>query len=131
MTLGGVFYGVKHAARQMLDQGHGGVIINILSMNARQPGEGQMAYCAAKAGVDMITRCGALELGSRGTRVVGNRGIEQRLGAVQILDGVDVAPRRVLRAPSFELKLRVPLRPLLCWPRRQAGRAFQPRTDRR
>ncbi|HTO73692.1 MAG TPA: SDR family oxidoreductase, partial [Gemmatimonadales bacterium] len=27
--------------------------------------------CAAKAGVDMLTRCGALELGSRGIRVVG------------------------------------------------------------
>ena len=71
VTLGGVFYGVKHAARQMLEQRHPGVIINISSVNARQPGEGQVAYCAAKAGVDMITRCGALELGGRGIRVVG------------------------------------------------------------
>jgi NAD(P)-dependent dehydrogenase (short-subunit alcohol dehydrogenase family) len=71
VTLNGVFYGVKHAARQMIEQGHPGVIINISSVNARQPGEGQVAYCAAKAGVDMITRCGALELGSRGIRVVG------------------------------------------------------------
>ena len=71
MTLGGVFYGVKHGARQMLEQGRPGVIINISSVNGRQPGEGQVAYCAAKAGVDMITRCGALELGGRGIRVVG------------------------------------------------------------
>ena len=71
VTLDGVFYGVKHAARQMIDQGHPGVIINISSVNARQPGEGQVAYCAAKAGVDMITRCGALELGGHGIRVVG------------------------------------------------------------
>ena len=71
VTLGGVFYGVKHAARQMLEQGRPGVIINISSVNARQPGEGQVAYCAAKAGVDMITRCGALELGPHGIRVVG------------------------------------------------------------
>jgi NAD(P)-dependent dehydrogenase (short-subunit alcohol dehydrogenase family) len=71
VTLGGVFYGVKHAARQMIDQGHPGVIINISSVNAQQAGEGQVAYCAAKAGVDMITRCGALELGGRGIRVVG------------------------------------------------------------
>ena len=71
VTLGGVFYGVKHAARQMLEQGQPGVIINISSVNARQPGEGQVAYCAAKAGVDMITRCGALELGAHGIRVVG------------------------------------------------------------
>jgi NAD(P)-dependent dehydrogenase (short-subunit alcohol dehydrogenase family) len=71
VTLGGVFHGVKHGARQMLEQGRPGVIINISSVNAQQPGEGQSAYCAAKAGVDMITRCGALELGSRGIRVVG------------------------------------------------------------
>lgn len=71
VTLGGVFYGVKHGARQMLEQGRPGVIINISSVSGRQPAEGQMAYCAAKAGVDMITRCGALELGGRGVRVVG------------------------------------------------------------
>ena len=71
VTLGGVFYGVKHGARQMLEQGHPGVIINISSVNGRQPGEGQSAYCAAKAGVDMLTRCGALELGGRGIRIVG------------------------------------------------------------
>src|ERR1700741_479215 len=71
VTLGGVFYGVKHGARQMLEQGRPGVIINISSVNAQQPGEGQVAYCAAKAGVDMITRCGALELGAKGIRVVG------------------------------------------------------------
>jgi NAD(P)-dependent dehydrogenase (short-subunit alcohol dehydrogenase family) len=71
VTLRGVFYGVKHGARHMLEQGRPGVIINISSVNAQQPGEGQVAYCAAKAGVDMITRCGALELGARGLRVVG------------------------------------------------------------
>ncbi|MDX1195801.1 glucose 1-dehydrogenase [Sinorhizobium medicae] len=71
VTLGGVFFGVKHGARIMIEQGRPGVIINISSVNARQPGEGQAAYCAAKAGVDMITRCGALELGGRGIRVVG------------------------------------------------------------
>src|SRR6202021_4203948 len=68
VSLDGVFYGVHHGARQMLEQGLPGVIINISSVNGRQPGEGQVAYCTAKAGVDMITRCGALELGSRGIR---------------------------------------------------------------
>ena len=42
VTLGGVFYGVKHGARQMLEQGRPGVIINISSVNGRQPGEGQV-----------------------------------------------------------------------------------------
>jgi NAD(P)-dependent dehydrogenase (short-subunit alcohol dehydrogenase family) len=71
VSLDGVFYGVKHGARQMLEQGRPGVIVNISSVNAQQPGEGQVAYCAAKAGVDMVTRCGALELSGRGVRVVG------------------------------------------------------------
>jgi NAD(P)-dependent dehydrogenase (short-subunit alcohol dehydrogenase family) len=71
VTLGGVFYGVKHGARQMLEQGRPGVIINISSVNGQQAGEGQSAYCAAKAGVDMITRCAALELGVHGIRIVG------------------------------------------------------------
>jgi len=71
VTLGGVFYGVKCGARHMIEQERPGVIINISSVNGRQAGEGQVAYCAAKAGVDMITRCGALELGSKGIRVVG------------------------------------------------------------
>jgi NAD(P)-dependent dehydrogenase (short-subunit alcohol dehydrogenase family) len=71
VTLGGVFYGIKHGARHMLEQGRAGVIINISSVNGRQPGEGQSAYCAAKAGVDMLTRCAALELGARGIRIVG------------------------------------------------------------
>jgi NAD(P)-dependent dehydrogenase (short-subunit alcohol dehydrogenase family) len=71
VTLSGVFFGVKQAARHMLEQDRPGVIINISSVNAQQPGEGQVAYCAAKAGVDMITRCGALELSARGIRVVG------------------------------------------------------------
>jgi NAD(P)-dependent dehydrogenase (short-subunit alcohol dehydrogenase family) len=71
VTLGGVFYGLKHGARLMLEQGSPGVVINISSVNGRQAGEGQAAYCAAKAGVDALTRCGALELGSRGIRVVG------------------------------------------------------------
>jgi NAD(P)-dependent dehydrogenase (short-subunit alcohol dehydrogenase family) len=71
VTLDGVFYGVKHGARHMLELGRPGVIINISSVNGQQPGEGQVAYCAAKAGVDMIRRCGALELGGHGIRIVG------------------------------------------------------------
>ena len=71
VTLSGVFFGVKHAARLMISQGGGGVILNVSSVNGQQPGEGQSAYCSAKAGVDMLTRCAALELGPQGIRVVG------------------------------------------------------------
>jgi NAD(P)-dependent dehydrogenase (short-subunit alcohol dehydrogenase family) len=71
VCLKGVFLSLKHVARQMMAGGKGGVIINVSSINARQPAEGLSAYCTAKAGVEMLTRCAAMELGSKGIRVVG------------------------------------------------------------
>ena len=69
VCLKGVFLSMKHEANAM--DARGGVIVNIASINARQPGAGLSAYCAAKAGVEMLTRVGALELGPRKIRVVG------------------------------------------------------------
>lgn len=69
VCLTGVFLSVKHEARRLLAQGEGGSIINIASLNAVQPAEGMSAYCASKAGIDMLTRCAALELGPHGIRV--------------------------------------------------------------
>ena len=71
VCLKGVFLSMKHEARAMIAAGRGGAIVNIASINARQPGEGLSAYCAAKAGVEMLTRVGAMELGPHGIRVVG------------------------------------------------------------
>lgn len=50
-------------------EGGGGSIVNVASLNARQPGEGMAAYCAAKAGVEMLTKVAAMELGASGVRV--------------------------------------------------------------
>jgi len=66
LCLTGVFLSVKHEARAMTA---GGSIINIASLNARQPAEGMSAYCAAKAGVEMLTKVAAMELGPSGIRV--------------------------------------------------------------
>lgn len=66
LCLTGVFLSVKHEARAMTG---GGSIINIASLNARQPAEGMSAYCAAKAGVEMFTKVAAMELGPSGIRV--------------------------------------------------------------
>jgi 3-oxoacyl-[acyl-carrier protein] reductase len=71
VCLTGVFLSIKHEARRMLAQGEGGVIVNIASINARQPGEGMAAYCTAKAGVEMLTRVAAMELAPSGIRVCG------------------------------------------------------------
>ncbi|GBD24652.1 Glucose 1-dehydrogenase 1 [bacterium HR29] len=69
VNLTGVFLCLKHEAAQMIRQGDGGAIVNIASLNARQPAEGMAAYCAAKAGVAMLTEVAALELGRHGIRV--------------------------------------------------------------
>ena len=69
ICLKGVFLSMKHESRQMLSQGEGGVIINIASLNSRQPAEGYSAYCSAKAGVEMMTKVAAMELGPHKIRI--------------------------------------------------------------
>ncbi len=66
LCLTGVFLTVQQAGRVMVD---GGSIITIASLNATQPSAGMSAYCAAKAGVVMLTEVAAMELGPRGIRV--------------------------------------------------------------
>lgn len=66
LCLTGVFLTVKHAGRAMND---GGSIVNIASLNAIQPAAGMAAYCTAKAGVAMLTKVAAMELGDRRIRV--------------------------------------------------------------
>ena len=66
LCLTGVFLTVKHGARVMNE---GGSIITISSLNGIQPSAGMSAYCAAKAGVIMLTKVAAMELGGRGIRV--------------------------------------------------------------
>jgi meso-butanediol dehydrogenase/(S,S)-butanediol dehydrogenase/diacetyl reductase len=65
----GVFLSMKHEARQMVAQGGGGAIVNISSLNSEVPMHGGSAYCTAKAGVAMLSECGALEFGQHGIRV--------------------------------------------------------------
>jgi meso-butanediol dehydrogenase/(S,S)-butanediol dehydrogenase/diacetyl reductase len=69
LCLKGVFLGMKHQARQMMRQGRGGSIVNIASLNAHVPMHGGSAYVAAKAGVDMLSKNGALEFAAHGIRV--------------------------------------------------------------
>ena len=71
ICLKGTFLTTKHASARMIRQGTGGVILNVASINGRQPAEGFVAYCSAKAGVEMLTRVAAMELGRHGIRVVG------------------------------------------------------------
>lgn len=67
-TLSSVFFVSAHCARQMVEAGRPGVIINISSICA-EGNAGQAAYSAAKAGVNGMTVALAKELGSLGIRV--------------------------------------------------------------
>ncbi|MGE2715107.1 SDR family NAD(P)-dependent oxidoreductase [Mycolicibacterium litorale] len=66
VCLTGGFVVAKHAGRTLRE---GGVLVQISSLNGRQPAAGMSAYCAAKAGLSMLTQVAALELAPRGIRV--------------------------------------------------------------
>ncbi|MFN8506415.1 MAG: SDR family NAD(P)-dependent oxidoreductase [Dehalococcoidia bacterium] len=69
ICLTGTFLCIKHEAKQLIGAGRGGSIINVASVNALQATEGFAAYCSAKAGVAMLTKVAALELGRHNIRV--------------------------------------------------------------
>jgi 3-oxoacyl-[acyl-carrier protein] reductase len=66
ICLTGSFLVIKHAAPRLRD---GGALVSISSLNWRQPAAAMSAYCAAKAGLSMLTQVAALELAPRGIRV--------------------------------------------------------------
>jgi NAD(P)-dependent dehydrogenase (short-subunit alcohol dehydrogenase family) len=69
VNLRGVFFGVKHAAEQMISQGEGGTIINVASQAAKRGFAGAAAYVSSKHGVVGLTRTAALEFGPHNIRV--------------------------------------------------------------
>jgi NAD(P)-dependent dehydrogenase (short-subunit alcohol dehydrogenase family) len=69
VCLKGVFLSMQAEARLMIDSGLGGAIVNIASMNSEVPMRGGSPYCAAKAGVAMLSQCGAIELAEHSIRV--------------------------------------------------------------
>ena len=65
----GVFLGIKHGARQLIEQGWGGAIINTASIAGMSGGGGPLCYSAAKAAVINLTRAAAVELAEHRIRV--------------------------------------------------------------
>jgi NAD(P)-dependent dehydrogenase (short-subunit alcohol dehydrogenase family) len=60
--LDGPFLCARRAAEQMVRAGEGGRIINVTSVHEYLPRVGSAAYCAAKAGLGMLTKVLSLEL---------------------------------------------------------------------
>ncbi len=69
VNLKGVFLCGQAAARQMVKQGRGGVIINMSSVIAVLGLKNQVAYSASKGGITQLTKSMALGLIDKGIRV--------------------------------------------------------------
>ena len=67
----GQFLCAQAAARVMIKQEDGGVLINMSSESGLEGSEGQSVYAATKAANQNLTRSWAKELGTKGVRVIG------------------------------------------------------------
>jgi glucose 1-dehydrogenase len=71
INLKGAFFGVQAAARQMIEQGGGGVIINMSSINALLANPTVATYAISKGGMNQLTTTAAVALAPHNIRVVG------------------------------------------------------------
>lgn len=69
VNLKGAFHCAQLAGRRMVDNKKG-VIINISSIHDKVPRKGLIHYCSAKAAMNMMTKCLALELAEHNIRVI-------------------------------------------------------------
>jgi NAD(P)-dependent dehydrogenase (short-subunit alcohol dehydrogenase family) len=68
-NLDGTMFAVKHEAAAMIQRERGGAIVNVSSIAGTLTHRLMSAYCVSKAGVEMLTRCAADELGEHRIRV--------------------------------------------------------------
>jgi glucose 1-dehydrogenase len=71
VNLKSAFFGTQLAAKQMINQGGGGHIINVTSVHEDWPMPGNTAYCLSKGGMRMLTRTAGVELAPHNILVVG------------------------------------------------------------
>ncbi|HKS92517.1 MAG TPA: SDR family oxidoreductase [Tepidiformaceae bacterium] len=95
----GVFLGIKHAARQMKAEGHGGAIVNTASVNGLSGTPRYPAYVAAKHAVVGLTRAAAWDLSSAGIRV--NAVCPGPIGTPRMLGGRDADDELLPHVQAF------------------------------
>lgn len=71
VNLKSAFFGTQLAAKQMIQQGGGGHIINITSVHEDWPMPGNAPYCLSKGGMRMLTRTAGVTLAPHNILVVG------------------------------------------------------------
>ena len=69
VNLRGPWLTIRATARAMIDAGEAGSIVAFSSISARLADRGMGPYCASKAGLDMLVKVAACELGEHGIRV--------------------------------------------------------------
>ena len=97
INLNAAFIGGQLAARQMVAQGGGGVIINMSSVNALLAIPGLVAYAVSKGGINQLTKVMALELAPHRIRVnaIGPGTILTELARSAVMDN-EAARKKVL-----------------------------------
>ena len=70
VNLKSAVFGTQRAAKRFIEQGTGGVVVNISSVHEDWPMPGNLSYCVSKGGMRMLTRTAGVELGPQGVRVV-------------------------------------------------------------
>jgi NAD(P)-dependent dehydrogenase (short-subunit alcohol dehydrogenase family) len=102
VNLHGAFLCLQAAARSMAGVGHG-VIINMSSINDHLPMRMHAPYCVSKAGLSMLTRVAAIELGGKGVRVLAVApGIIDTPLSAGIMNRPDVNAEMIRRTPLGE-----------------------------
>jgi NAD(P)-dependent dehydrogenase (short-subunit alcohol dehydrogenase family) len=69
VNLRGMFFGGQKAAQRMVEQGNGGVIINMSSVNAHLALDSQMVYTVSKGGIQQLTKVQAVALAPHNIKV--------------------------------------------------------------
>lgn len=69
LNLKGAFFAAQAAAREMVESGAGGSIINVASVDGIKPTGNLVHYDASKGGLNMMTKALAKDLGPKGVRV--------------------------------------------------------------
>ena len=100
VNLKGVFLTGQAAARQMVEQGGGGSIVNMSSVNAVMAIPSITPYVVAKGGVNQLTKVMALALADKGIRVngIGPGSIATEL-AKAVMNDPEKAKGALMRTP--------------------------------
>jgi NAD(P)-dependent dehydrogenase (short-subunit alcohol dehydrogenase family) len=99
VDLDGAFLCSQRAARKMIEQGHGGRIVNVTSVHEYKPIVDGVAYTVAKHGLGGLTKQLAFELGRHGITV---NSVAPGMVATPMTDMEDEDPRQQEK-PEFPL----------------------------